>query len=57
MMTQNSGAGVGDCLTEPAFTATRSRAETLTLTFANPELDLQAAELGGPAPHRGSRRR
>lgn len=46
-LTRNSGAGTGDCLTEPAFTATRTNAETLTLTFANPEIDLETAELGG----------
>lgn len=50
MLTRNSGAGVGDCLTKPAFTATRSHAETLTLTFANPELDPNWA---APAPIAG----
>lgn len=46
-LVRNSGAGTGDCLAEPAFTVAQPNAETLALTFANPEFDLDAAELGG----------
>ena len=46
-VTRNSGAGTGDCLAEPAFTVARPAPETLTLTFANPEVALDAVEMGG----------
>jgi hypothetical protein len=46
-VTRNSGAGTGDCLVEPSFTVARPTPETLTLTFANPEVALDAVEMGG----------
>lgn len=46
-LTRNSGAGTGECLAEPSFTVARPGPETLTLTFANPEVALDAVELGG----------
>ena len=46
-VTRNSGAGTGDCLAEPSFTVARPTPETLTLTFANPEVALDAVEMGG----------
>ena len=46
-LTRNSGAGTGECLAEPSFTAARPGPETLTLRFANPEIALDAVELGG----------
>lgn len=46
-LTRNTGAGTGDCLAQPSFTATRPGPETLTLTFANPEVALDAVEMGG----------
>jgi hypothetical protein len=46
-LTRNSGAGTGDCLAEPAFTVARPDADHLVLTFANPEVALDAVELGG----------
>lgn len=45
--TRNSGVGMGDCLLEPAFSATRVGPETLKVTFASPEFELTEAELGG----------
>ncbi|WP_430463246.1 hypothetical protein [Tabrizicola sp.] len=46
-LTRNSGAGTGECLAEPAFTVARPTPETLTLTFSNPEFELDVVEMGG----------
>jgi len=46
-VTRNSGAGTGECLAEPSFTVARPTPETLSLTFANPGVALDAVEMGG----------
>lgn len=46
-VTRNSGAGTGECLAEPAFKIDRPSTDTLSLVFSNPEVGLDAVELGG----------
>lgn len=46
-VTRNSAAGTGDCLAEPAFTLSRATPDAISLVFKNPEVALDAVELGG----------